>query len=51
MNQLADTSESFESKTIFKLLRTAPDLLPHIKNVEAMYAKPEEKGTWSWFSK
>jgi DNA mismatch repair protein MSH6 len=44
MIELAATSESFTSKTISGLLRSAPDLLPNIKNVEAMYKKPE-KGT------
>ncbi|KAF5379188.1 hypothetical protein D9615_005989 [Tricholomella constricta] len=40
LNQLGDTSESFKSKTIFGLLRSAPDLLPNIRNVENMYVKP-----------
>ncbi len=44
MTDLANTSESFESKTILGLLRGAPDLLPHIKNVESMYVQPSEKG-------
>jgi DNA mismatch repair protein MSH6 len=42
MSKLADTSESFKSKTILGLLRAAPDLLPNIKNVETMYKKPEK---------
>ncbi|KAG5727213.1 DNA mismatch repair protein msh6 [Termitomyces sp. T112] len=40
LSRLADTSESFNSKTIFGLLRSAPDLLPHIKNIESLYVKP-----------
>ncbi|GLB42318.1 putative DNA mismatch repair [Lyophyllum shimeji] len=40
LSQLADTSESFKSKTIFGLLRSAPDLLPNIKHVEDMFVKP-----------
>jgi DNA mismatch repair protein MSH6 len=40
--KLADTSESFKSKTILGLLRAAPDLSPHIKNVEVMFKKPEK---------
>ncbi|KAG5654432.1 hypothetical protein H0H81_002621 [Sphagnurus paluster] len=40
ISQLADISESFKSKAIFGLLRSAPDLLPNIKNVENMYVKP-----------
>jgi len=37
MAKLADESETFESKTIFGLLRGAPDLLPSINNVESMF--------------
>ncbi|KAG6861406.1 hypothetical protein C0995_000535 [Termitomyces sp. Mi166 len=45
LSRLADTSESFNSKTIFGLLRSAPDLLPHIKNIENLYVKPSsDKG-------
>ncbi|KAG6810732.1 hypothetical protein H0H92_010562 [Tricholoma furcatifolium] len=43
LSRLADTSESFKSKTIFGLLRSAPDLLPNIKNVEALYVKPSSE--------
>jgi DNA mismatch repair protein MSH6 len=43
--ELADSSESFGSKTIHGLLRSAPDLLPNIKNVERMYKPPNgDKG-------
>ncbi|KIM91619.1 hypothetical protein PILCRDRAFT_810908 [Piloderma croceum F 1598] len=42
LDSLADTSESFESKTVLGLLRSAPDLLPGLKNVKAMYQNPEE---------
>ncbi|KAI0066930.1 DNA mismatch repair protein Msh6 [Artomyces pyxidatus] len=38
---LADASESFDSKTILGLLRSAPNLLPNIKNVESRFLKPE----------
>ncbi|KIJ62178.1 hypothetical protein HYDPIDRAFT_158442 [Hydnomerulius pinastri MD-312] len=34
---LAENSESFESKTILGLLRSAPDLTPHLKNVKSRY--------------
>jgi len=45
LSKLADESESFNSKTILGLLRSAPDLLPNIKNVEDMYVKPaSDKG-------
>jgi DNA mismatch repair protein MSH6 len=45
LSKLADESESFKSKTILGLLRSAPDLLPNIKNVEAMYVRPSsDKG-------
>ncbi|KAH7923446.1 DNA mismatch repair protein Msh6 [Leucogyrophana mollusca] len=37
LNNLADSSESFESKTILGLLRSAPDLTPNLKNVEARF--------------
>ncbi|KAG5646336.1 hypothetical protein DXG03_003659 [Asterophora parasitica] len=40
LSQLGDISDSFKSKTVFGLLRSAPDLLPNIKNVENMYVKP-----------
>ncbi|KAF8068932.1 muts domain V-domain-containing protein [Lyophyllum atratum] len=40
LSQLGDTSKAFKSKAIFGLLRSAPDLLPNIKNVENMYVKP-----------
>ncbi|KAI0266519.1 muts domain V-domain-containing protein [Gloeopeniophorella convolvens] len=43
LSKLADASESFESKTIPGLLRSAPDLLPHIKNVESRFEKPEKE--------
>jgi DNA mismatch repair protein MSH6 len=37
MNKLADEAEEFESKTISGLLRGAPGLLPHIRNVQSMF--------------
>ncbi|KAF8155583.1 muts domain V-domain-containing protein [Crassisporium funariophilum] len=37
MTKMADEAESFKSKTIFGLLRGAPDLLPNIKHVESMF--------------
>ena len=49
MIKLADTSESFRSKTILGLLRGAPNLSPNVKNVEMMYRRPE-KGTYSLLS-
>lgn len=45
LSSLADISESFKSKTVLGLLRSAPDLLANIKNIESMYEKPAgEKG-------
>lgn len=44
LSKLAGVSETFESKTILGLLRSAPDLLPHVKDVETRFEKPE-KGT------
>ncbi|KAJ7043296.1 muts domain V-domain-containing protein [Mycena alexandri] len=41
LSLLGDTSETFESKTIFGLLRSAPDVIQNIKEVEAMYEKPK----------
>ncbi|KAJ8077123.1 DNA mismatch repair protein msh6 [Marasmius tenuissimus] len=40
LGSLADESESFNSKTILGLLRSAPDLSPNIKNIQSMYEKP-----------
>ncbi|KAF9069417.1 muts domain V-domain-containing protein [Rhodocollybia butyracea] len=37
---LADASESFNSKTILGLLRSAPNLSKNIKNIENMFEKP-----------
>ncbi|KAI0031342.1 muts domain V-domain-containing protein [Vararia minispora EC-137] len=39
--KLADDSESFKSRTVLGLLRSAPDLIPHIKNVESRFQTPE----------
>ncbi|KAG1747375.1 DNA mismatch repair protein Msh6 [Suillus lakei] len=41
--KLADSSESFDSKTILGLLRSAPDLTPNLKNVELRFTV--DKGT------
>ncbi|KAJ3752036.1 hypothetical protein EV360DRAFT_97567 [Lentinula raphanica] len=38
-----NASESSNSKTILELLRSAPDLLKHIKNVESMFEKPSSE--------
>lgn len=46
MTKLADESESFASKTIFGLLRGAPDLMPNINNVESMFQPPTEDSMW-----
>ncbi|KIK54062.1 hypothetical protein GYMLUDRAFT_49011 [Collybiopsis luxurians FD-317 M1] len=37
---LANESESFKSKTILGLLRSAPDLLKNVQNIEGMFEKP-----------
>lgn len=42
LSKLADASEAFGSKTTLGLLRSAPDLLPHIKNVELRFERPEK---------
>ncbi|KAF7798458.1 hypothetical protein EIP86_009679 [Pleurotus ostreatoroseus] len=42
LSALADTSEHFKSKTILGLLRSAPDLSPHLKHVKAMFKPPEQ---------
>ncbi|KAG8216931.1 muts domain V-domain-containing protein [Butyriboletus roseoflavus] len=39
---LADNSESFASKTILGLLRSAPDLTPHLKNVTSRFTIDKE---------
>ncbi|KAJ7591055.1 DNA mismatch repair protein Msh6 [Mycena floridula] len=41
LTKLANSSESFESKTVLGLLRGAPDLLANIQNVESLYETPE----------
>ena len=46
MAKLADESESFESKTIFGLLRGAPDLLPNVKHIEEMFKPMDKEGMW-----
>ncbi|KAK7023852.1 DNA mismatch repair protein [Favolaschia claudopus] len=43
MNQLGDTADSFESKTIPGLLRSAPDVIQNIKKVQLMYEKPQSE--------
>jgi DNA mismatch repair protein MSH6 len=43
MAKLADESESFKGRTISGLLRSAPDLLPHIRNVQSMYQATEDE--------
>ncbi|KAF9233196.1 muts domain V-domain-containing protein [Melanogaster broomeanus] len=39
---LAENSESFESKTILGLLRSAPDLTPHLRNVKSRFTIDKE---------
>ncbi|CAL1699677.1 unnamed protein product [Somion occarium] len=43
LSELADEAESFESKAVLGLLRSAPDLLPHIKHVKKMFQKTDDK--------
>ncbi|RPD75422.1 DNA mismatch repair protein Msh6 [Lentinus tigrinus ALCF2SS1-7] len=40
--ELADTADSFASKAIPGLLRSAPDLTPNLKHVKAMFQTPED---------
>lgn len=42
IKELAGESEEFASKTVFDLLRAAPDLAPNIQHVESMFEKPEK---------
>ncbi|KAI0760099.1 DNA mismatch repair protein Msh6 [Fomes fomentarius] len=42
LSELGDTADSFASKAIPGLLRSAPDLTPNIKNVKSMYQTPED---------
>ena len=44
MVKLADESESFKSKTIFGLLRGAPDLFPNVKHIQDMFKPMDEEG-------
>ena len=39
--RFADTATSFNSSNVAGLLRSAPDLIPHIKNLESMYSTSE----------
>ncbi|KAI6029649.1 DNA mismatch repair protein Msh6 [Pisolithus microcarpus] len=39
---LAENSESFESKTILGLLRSAPDLSPHLKNIQSRFTADKD---------
>ncbi|KAG2143035.1 DNA mismatch repair protein Msh6 [Suillus clintonianus] len=41
--KLADSSESFDSKTILGLLRSAPDLTPNLKNVESRFTVDKDE--------
>ena len=47
LSSLADEAESFESKAVFGLLRSAPDLLPHIKHVRKMFKTTDESMCFS----
>jgi len=40
LTKLADESASFKSKTIMGLLRGAPDLISHVKQIEDMFQRP-----------
>ena len=46
MMKLADESESFSSRTIFGLLRAAPDLTTNINSVESMFQPTTEDSTF-----
>ncbi|KAH9848373.1 DNA mismatch repair protein Msh6 [Lenzites betulinus] len=41
LSSLAETADSFDSKSISGLLRTAPDLSPNLKHIQAMFKPPE----------
>lgn len=45
LSALAETADSFDSKSIPGLLRTAPDLTPNLKHIQAMF-KPPESGQY-----
>lgn len=48
LSALAETADSFDSKSIPGLLRTAPDLTPNLKHIQAMF-KPPESGEYHSF--
>jgi DNA mismatch repair protein MSH6 len=48
MVKLADESGSFKSKTIFGLLRGAPDLFPNVKHIQEMFKPMDEEGACLW---
>ncbi|TDL25149.1 DNA mismatch repair protein Msh6 [Rickenella mellea] len=41
LTQMAETAESFTSRSVSGLLRSAPDLKPNIDNIETMFKKPD----------
>ncbi|KAJ4482025.1 muts domain V-domain-containing protein [Lentinula aciculospora] len=43
LEDLANASESFTSKTVLGLLRSAPVLIKNIKNIESMFEKPSSE--------
>ena len=46
MAKLADESQAFENHTVAGLLRGAPDLIPNINNVEAMFQPTTEDSAY-----
>ena len=50
LGSLADESESFSSKTVLGLLRSAPDLSPNIKNIQSMYERPSSDKGQLWMN-
>ncbi|KZT01205.1 DNA mismatch repair protein Msh6 [Laetiporus sulphureus 93-53] len=43
LSELSSTSESFESKTVLGLLRSAPNLLPNLKHIRSMFKEPDSE--------
>ena len=51
MNKLADQASEFDGATISGLLRGAPDLIPHVRNIQSMFqASREEESVFLFYS-
>ena len=50
MNKLADQASEFDGTTISGLLRGAPDLIPHVRNIQSLFqASREEESVFLFY--